>query len=154
MRLINNDGVVAAQHGIALRLGQQNPVCHQLDCRLRTAAVLKPDLITDPLAQRGLELVSDAFGHRTCRKPARLGMTDHFFQATPKLKTDLWQLSRFARAGLAADNNDLMLGDRPRDLEPACADWEIFGIDDLRGLTWGNDNAFGGNLWRYPRIRL
>ena len=60
MGLIDDDGVVATQQGITLRLGKQNAVSHELDRGLSAAAVLKPNLIPDPLAQRGFELIGDS----------------------------------------------------------------------------------------------
>ena len=52
MGLINDDRVITAEHGVKLRLREQNSIRHELDSRLRATAVLKPHLIPHPLPER------------------------------------------------------------------------------------------------------
>ena len=89
MGLVNDDGVIAPEHWITLRLGQQNAVGHQLDRCLAAAAVLKTDLIAHPFTKWRIELLGDPPGHRTGRQAPRLGMTDHSLETAPQFKAYL-----------------------------------------------------------------
>ena len=53
---------------------------------------------------------------------ARLGVADQAVEAAAEFEADLRQLRRLARAGLAADDDDLMLLDGCRDLGAARID--------------------------------
>lgn len=64
MGLIQNQRVVAQQASIALDLGEQNPVGHQLDQGALADLVGEPDGVSDRVAQRGLQLVGDALRDR------------------------------------------------------------------------------------------
>ncbi|MCY1520998.1 hypothetical protein D9M68_557940 [compost metagenome] len=81
VRLVDDDGVVAAQERIALRLGQQDAVRHQLDGRIGAGAVVEPHLVAHHLAHRRVQFLGDALGHRGRRQAARLGVADHLLAA-------------------------------------------------------------------------
>ncbi len=76
VRLVDQQGVVAAQVAVTLQLGQQDAVGHQLDPTRRRGLVGEPDLVADLVTQGGAELVGDPLGHAARRDPARLGVPD------------------------------------------------------------------------------
>ena len=113
VRLVDDDRVVGPQQRIALRLGQQDAVGHQLDrgARLRSRS-WKRTLVADDLAQRRVQLERDALGDARRGDPARLRVADQpaaVGAAAAELEHDLGQLRRLAGAGLAADDHDLVL---------------------------------------------
>ncbi len=61
-------------------------------------------------------------------------MTDRCGNTAAKLQADLRQLGRFARPGLAGDNDNLMGADRIGDLLPFGADRQRIGKTDLGQL--------------------
>ncbi|CFM79019.1 Uncharacterised protein [Bordetella pertussis] len=128
VRLVDDDGVVAAQQRIALRLGQQNAVGHQLDRGVRAGAVVEAHLVPHHFAHRRAQLFGDALSHRGGRQAAGLGMADHLAPAAPQLQADLGQLGRLARPRLAADDDHLVGGDGARDFLAPRADRQVFGI--------------------------
>ena len=77
MRLVDDDRVVAAQQPVALDLGQQDAVGHQLDQGGVADPVGEPDRVADRLADLGAEFLGDPLGDRPGRDPARLGVPDH-----------------------------------------------------------------------------
>ena len=77
MRLVDDDRVVAAQLPVALQLGEQDAVGHQLDPAGLRGPVGEPHLVADQVAQLGAELLGDPLGDRARRDPARLGVADH-----------------------------------------------------------------------------
>jgi hypothetical protein len=115
--LVDDEGVVGLQQGVGLGFGQQDTVGHEFDGRVFAQAVLKPDLETHHLAQRRLQFLGDALGHRAGRNAPGLGVADHAgtfaglgVQLTaPQRQRDFGQLGGFARAGFAADDDDLVL---------------------------------------------
>ncbi|MNI42675.1 hypothetical protein D3C73_969760 [compost metagenome] len=145
VRLVDDDGVVAAQERVALRLGQQDAVGHQLDRRIGAGAVVKAHLVAHHFAHRRVQLFGDALGHRGGGQAARLGMADHLLAATAQFQADLGQLRGFARARFPADDHHLMAGDGARDFLPPRADGQVFGIghDGNRAL-----GALGSTLAR------
>ena len=119
MRLVEDDGVVGAQLRIALRLRQQDAVGHQLDVGLGSNAVGEADLIADIAARLAVQLLGDARGGGARGDAARLGVADQAGAAAPQFQADLGQLGGLAGAGLAADDDDLVLLDGARDLAAA-----------------------------------
>ena len=152
VRLVDDDRVVAAQHRIALGLGEQDAVGHQLDRRRTRAAILKPHLVAYQFAKRRFELFGHTTRHRTGRKAARLGMRNRLHEPATELQADLGQLGRLARTGLAADDDDLVRGDGARDFLAPCADGQVFGVRHQGALAWGNDNALGLRTRRVLRF--
>ena len=110
VRLVDDDRVVGAQQRIALRLGEQDAVGHQLDAGAGRQPVLEADLVADDLAERRLQLLGDALGDARRGDAARLRVADQAAavgaRPRPSAERDLRQLRRLARAGLAADDDD------------------------------------------------
>ena len=123
VRLVNDQRVVGLQQRVGLGFGQQDAVGHQFYRRIAAQPVLEAHLETHHVAQRGFELFGNPFGHRTGGNAARLGVADQvaacarMVQLTaPHGKGDFGQLRGFARAGFAADDDNLVLGDGLHDL--------------------------------------
>ena len=107
--------VVVLEQRIGLRLGQQDAVGHQLDRRVAAQAVLEAHLEADHFAQRRLQFFGDALGHRAGGDAPRLRVADQPALARRRVELaaaqrqrDLGQLRGLARAGLAADDDDLV----------------------------------------------
>ena len=114
--LVEDEGVVAQQASVALDLGEQDAVGHQLDQRAVAGLVGEAHRVADGVAERGGQFVGDALSDGAGGEPARLGVPDCAADATAELQADLRQLGGLARTGLAGDDDDLVFGDRPRDL--------------------------------------
>ena len=82
MRLVDDDRVVTLEQRIALRLGKQDAVGHQLDIGIGRHLVGKAHLVTDCLAERRFQLLRDTRGHRACGDAARLRVADQAIHAT------------------------------------------------------------------------
>ena len=85
MGLVDDDRVVLAEVAVALQLGEQDAVGHQLDPAGLAGAVGEADLVADDVAELGAELLGDPLGHRARRDPARLGVADHPGHAAAEL---------------------------------------------------------------------
>ncbi len=149
--LVEDEGVVAQQPAIALDLGEQDAVGHQLDQRGITGLIGEPDGVADCLAERGAEFVGDALGDRARGEPTRLGMADGAADAAAELETDLGQLSRLARTRLARDDDDLVFADGPGDFVAPLADRKV-GVGDRRhsGGARGDECLGRGDLLGDP----
>src|SRR5215469_10552872 len=130
--LVDDQGVVAPQLPVPLQLGQQDPVGHHLDLCAVAGLVGEPDLVTDGRTEFGAQFLGDAFGHGTRRDPAGLGVADLAARAAAELQADLRQLSGLARAGLASDDDNLMVADGRGDLVLPLADRQFRRIGDLQ----------------------
>ena len=108
VRLVDDDRVVLAQIPVALRLGEQDAVGHQLHVGRGARPVGEAHLVADDLPELGLQLLGDARRRRARRDAPRLGVADHAVDAAPELQADLRQLRGLARAGLAADDHHLV----------------------------------------------
>ena len=152
VRLVDDQRVVGAQQRVGLRFGQQDAVGHQLDAGARLQPVLEAHLVAHHLAQRRLQLLGDALGHAAGRDPTRLGVAHELAAvdaAAAQLQHDLGQLGGLARAGLAADDHHLVLGDQARDFRASCRDRQGFGkFDGQRGGAGGR----GGGCTHGARI--
>ena len=89
-------------------------------------------LVADQPADLRTELRGDAARHAARGDPARLGAADHAGQAAPRGQTQLGQLCTFARAGLAREDDDLVLADRRGDVVGARRYRQLLGDADLR----------------------
>ncbi len=135
VRLVDDQRVVGAEERIALRLGEQDAVGHQLDAGSRREAVLETNLEADHLAERGLQLLGDPACDGGCGDAARLRVADPATAtgaAAPEGQGDLGQLCRLARPGLARDDEHGMSLDRGRDLVPPHRHRQRFGKLDRR----------------------
>ena len=78
VRLVDDDRVVRAQHPVALDLGQQDAVGHQLDQRVVADLVGEADLVADRARRARCRSSSAiALGDGAGGDPARLGVADH-----------------------------------------------------------------------------
>ena len=145
--LVENQGVVPQQASVALDVGKQDAVGHQLHQRAVAGLVGEAHGVADGLAERGAQFVGDALGDRAGGEPARLGVADGAANAAAQFQADLRQLGGLARPGLACDDDDLMFGDGPGDLVAPIADRQV-GIGD-RG-----DGGFAGRDERLGRCEL
>ena len=128
VRLVDDDRVVATQLAVALELGEQDAVGHHLDPGVRRGPVGEADLVADLRPQRRLQLGREALRDRAGRDPAGLGVPDHpaaAARAAAELETDLGQLGGLARAGLAGDDDDLVVADGRRDVVTPLADRQL-----------------------------
>ena len=125
VRLVDDDRLVGVQVGVALRLGQQDAVGHQLDPALRRRFVVEADFHADAGADLGLQLLRQPRRHRTRGQPTRLRVADQATRADAKVEADLRQLRGLARAGLAADDDDLVLADQLGDFVAPLIDWQV-----------------------------
>ena len=142
VRLVDDDRVVAAQVAVALQLGEQDAVGHQLDPAALRRPVGEAHLVADQVTELGAELVGDPLGHGPGRDPARLGVADDPAPTgtTPaaELEADLGQLGGLAGAGLAGQHDHLVVADRGGDVVAPLADRQLGRIGDLE-LGGGHD---------------
>ena len=142
--LVEDQGVVAQQASVALDLGEQDAVGHQLDQRAVAGLVGEAHRVADGVAERGGQFVGDALGDGAGGEPARLGVPDGAADAAAQLQADLRQLGGLARTCLAGDDDDLVLGDGPRDLVTPVADRQVGVGDRGDGGLAGRDERLGG----------
>ena len=119
MRFINDEARVLAQLAVALRLGEQDAVGHELDGGALAELLVESHLVADHLAQPGVELLGDARGNRTRGDAPRLGMAD---APALHLEQQFRQLGGFPRAGLAANDDYGMALDRGSDFFASLVD--------------------------------
>ena len=143
MGLVDDQRVIAQQASVALDLGEQDAVGHQLDQRSVARVVVEAHRIPDGVAKRNAQLVGDPLRDGAGGQPARLRVADGAANPAAELEADLGQLRRLARTGLASDDDHLMLADRFRELITHRADGQI-GIGNGRhGRTSGGDQRLG-----------
>ena len=125
VRLVDDDRVVGAEQRVALRLGEQDAVRHQLDERVGLRVVGEADLVADDVSRRGAKLVRDSRRHCARGDSSRLRVADEPALAATDRHADLRQLRGLARARFAADDDDLMVADGLRDVRRALRDGEL-----------------------------
>ena len=140
VRFVDDDRVVGQELAIALRLGQQDAIGHQLDVGVWLRMVGEAHLVPDGLAHRLRQLLGDARRDRARGDPARLRVADQAALAAARGQADLGQLRRLARPGLAADDDHLVRADRLRDFIGPLRDRQVRRIGD-RGLRRGARRA-------------
>ncbi len=109
MCLVEDEGVVAQQAAVALDLGEQDAVGHQLDQRAVADLVGEPDGVADGLAERGAQLVGDALGDGARGQSSGLGVPDGAADTATDVQADLGQLGGLARARLAGHDHHLVV---------------------------------------------
>ena len=134
--LVDDERVVLAEVAVALELGEQDAVGHQLDPAGLRGAVGEPHLVADHVAELGAELLGDPLRHRAGGDPARLGVPDQLpalggAGAATELEADLRQLGGLPRPGLAGDDDDLVVADRRGDVVAARGDRQVRRVGDL-----------------------
>ena len=125
VRLVDDQGVIGAQVAIALDLGEQDAVGHQLDARVRRGVAAEAHLVAHRPAEPGAELRRHPRRHAPRRDPPGLRMADHRAGTAPGCETDLRELGALARSGRADHEGDRVLGDRARDGPSFRSDREI-----------------------------
>ena len=125
MGLVHDERVVGREHAVADRLGQEDPVGHDLDVALLRGGVLEADLVADGAAERLAELLGDAAGDRLGGDAPGLGVADQPADPAPGREAELGELGGFARAGVARDDDHRVAPDRRDDLVPAGGDGEV-----------------------------
>ncbi len=141
MRLVNDDRVVGPEQRVGLRFGQQNAVGHQLDGGIAAQPVLKAHLVADHIAQRRFQFFGNALGDAGGRNAARLGVADQLALASRVIELaathgqrNLGQLRGFARAGFAANDDDLVRDERSGNVVALTGNRQRIGkSDDQRG---------------------
>ena len=81
VRLVNDEGGVAAQQLVVLNFGEQNAVGHELDSAVFAHFGGESHLVADGFADLLAELFGDAFGDGACGEAARLGVADETLSA-------------------------------------------------------------------------
>ena len=126
VRLVDDQRVVGLEQRIGLRFGQQDAVGHQLDAGARRQPILEAHLEADDVRRAASSVPAtirlatlDAAMRRGCVWPISpaAGATP-----APEAQHDLRQLRGLARAGFAADDDDLVRLDRASDLVARRAD--------------------------------
>ena len=147
MRLVEDECVVAKEPAVALDLGEQDAVGHQFHQGAVARLVGEADGETHGVPERCAQFVGDALGHRARGEAARLGVADGAADAAAEFEADLGQLSGFARAGFAGDDDHLVVVDGFGDLVAPLADRQI-GIRDRGhgGGAGGYQSLRGGDL--------
>src|SRR5215471_9563626 len=123
--LIDDEGVVAQQLPVLLHLGQEDSVRHHLDEGVVAGLIGEPHLVADRRTDLGAELVGDPLRHGARRDPPGLGMPDLAGDATAEFQADLRQLCGLPRAGLARDDDHLVVADGRGDLVLPLADRQL-----------------------------
>ncbi len=146
VRLVDDDRVVAGQEPVALDLREQDAVGHELDQRGRPDLVGEPDGVAHRLADLGVELLRDAFGDGPGGDPPGLRVADRAPDAAAELEAHLGELRGLSRAGLAGDDDDLMVPDRRHQLVARLAHRQLGRVADDGGGGLALDEA-------QPRVR-
>ena len=133
MRLVNDEGRVAAQQLVVLNFGEQNTVGHELDGAVFADLGGESHLVADGFADFLAEFFGDAFGHGTRGEAARLGVADEALLAQAELEAHLGNLGGLTGAGFTRDDDDLVVADSVHDVVAAFADGQLFGVGDDLG---------------------
>ncbi len=146
--LVDDDRVVAFQVAIVLGFRQQDAVGHQLDQGAGIALVLEAHLVAHQRAQGRGQLFGDSAGHAAGGNPPGLGMADQAMLATTDFQADLRQLGGLARAGLAGNDQHLMLEQRLLDLVALGGNRQAVVIADLRHALAPRRHQVAGSCMR------
>ena len=125
VRFVDDEGVVGPQVAVALDLGEQDAVGHQLDAGLRRGVPAKPHLPAHEPTEVRTKLRRDAGRHAARGNPPGLGVADHRARAAPRREADLRELGALARAGGPDHQRDRMLGHRARDARRVRGDRKV-----------------------------
>jgi hypothetical protein len=124
-------GVVAGQQAVALELGQQDPVGHDLDPGALAHAVGEAHRVAHQPADGAAQLLGHPLGDGAGGQPAGLGVADEAGLAPARLEADLGELRALARARLAGQDDDLVVADGGGDVVPPLDDGEPLGPAQL-----------------------
>jgi len=141
--LVDDDRVVAGEQRIALDLGEEDAVRHELDQRVPGDEVGEAHLVADGPTQLDAELLRDALRDRPGGDAAGLGVADQAGDAAAQFEADLGDLGGLARPGLAGDDHDLVVADGGGDLRAPGRDRQFLRVRD-----GGDGGGPGGQLGR------
>ena len=133
VRLVDDQGVVSAQHAIALEFVEQDPIGHHPQQRALADTVVEPNRVPHPVADRRADLLGDPLGHRASRDPPGLCVPDHAIDPAARLEAHLRELGALARPGLARHDHDLVVADRLHQLVTAFGDRQRLRVADRPG---------------------
>jgi len=142
--LVDDEGVIVVEEPVGLRLGEEHAVGHELDEGVSRGLVAEADLVADQLAEGRAELFGDACGDGASRDASRLGDADDTGGAAPQFEAEFGQLRGLARAGLAAEHDDLVAVDRFEDVAPVLDDGQVGRIAGRRRCGAACCGRFGG----------
>ena len=141
VRFIENEHGIVPQHGIALDLGQQDAVRHELDARVAAGVVAEAHLAADFAAPGNIEFFRHAFGYAHGSDTPRLRAADLAAHIVQGFEAHLGKLCGFSRASFACEDDDLILADGRDDLVTAGRDGQVWGITDVRhGAKTGEES--------------
>ena len=125
VRLVDDERVVAAEQPVAVDLGEEDAVGHELHVRRGGRAVVEADLVPDVGAERRAELAGDAGGDAGGRDPPRLGHADDLLEPAAHREGDLRELRGLARAGSPRHDDHLVAVDGGGDVRDARRDRQL-----------------------------
>ncbi len=123
---VDDERVVLLEDAIALRLGQQDAIGHDFDASVLAYGVREADFEADFVADVRSQFLRDAGGDGAGGDAAGLGVADQCGDAAIQLEADFGELSGFAGAGFAADDDDLVGRDRVGDFAALLDDGQFF----------------------------
>ena len=119
MGLVEDEGGVLLEIPVALGFGEQDAVGHELDPGGGAQALFEAHLIAHQVAQRHLQFLRHPPRHAGGRDPARLGAADPAAGVIAQgFRHHFRELRGLARAGLADDDDHLMLAHGRNDFLP------------------------------------
>ena len=131
--LVDDDRIVSIQEPIGLCFGQQDPVGHQFDERLRSRLIAEANLIADRSSERRIEF----FGRVARRCFARPTAAVECVRSSPfdqaSFQKDLGQLRALAAAGFPAHDH-LVLPDQRQQFVTMGTDRQFAGYS-IRGVA-------------------
>jgi len=125
VRLVQDDGVVGAQQRVALDLGKQHAVGHELHHRVARSAVVEADLAPHLAPPLDVQFLGHAAGNRKRGDAPRLRARDLPTRTRPGGETHLGNLRGLSRAGLAREDDHLVLAQQLDDFVRAGADRQL-----------------------------
>ena len=109
MGLVDDDAVVVEQQPVGLGLREQDAIGHELYRALVRGDIGEAHLVAHALSKVLPQLLGDPLGDRAGGDAPGLGVADHAIAATARLVAHLRDLGGLSRAGLACDDDDLVL---------------------------------------------
>ena len=109
VRLVEHEHAVLAHVGVDEALSLEHAVRHVLDLGIGTRAVFEPDRVPDFLPEAAPDLFGDALGDRHGGDSTRLRAANLEPVGVPRFGEVLRHLRRLARAGVADNDEDLVL---------------------------------------------
>jgi len=137
--LVDDDCGIGAKLWVAGEFGEEDAVGHDLDGGAWCGLVLESDLDADQAGVWAAELFGtffgDACGDSASGEPARLGVADDAGMTAGRrrggtvrqFEENLRELGGFARAGFAADDDDLMSAHGVLDFGATFENWKGAG---------------------------